>query len=124
MSERAKAERRGRHAEALAAMVLRLKGYRILERRLRTPVGEVDIVATRGQTLVFVEVKNRKDDTLAAEAITPRAKARIVRAAEFFLSRHPHLSESALRFDAVLIGAGYLPRHIRDAWRPDGRSLH
>ncbi len=120
MRDRGKAERRGRRAEALAAMMLRLKGYRILARRLRTPVGEIDIVAARGRTLVFVEVKNRKDDALAAEAITHRAKARIVRAAEFFLSRHPHLSERELRFDAVLTRAGRWPRHIRDAWRPDG----
>ena len=54
-------EQRGRRAENIAAMFLRLKGYTILDRRCRTPFGEIDIIARRGKTIVFVEVKARRD---------------------------------------------------------------
>lgn len=75
------AEKRGRRAELIACTLLRLKGYRILAERVRAPVGEIDIIATRGNTLVFVEVKQRRTRAAALESITAKQRRRIERAA-------------------------------------------
>ena len=114
--ERVAAFRAGISAESRAAAFLIAKGYRILARRFRTPVGEIDIVARRRNVLVFVEVKarNRIDD--AAEAVTDRTKLRIVAAAEYWLSQHPDDVSSEMRFDAVLVAPGKIPRHIPAAF--------
>lgn len=112
------AYRRGRSAEQAAAWWLRLKGFSILERGFRVPQGEIDLVARRGDLLVFVEVKRRDALDDAAAAIGPRQRERIHRAAEAFLQRHPAMGRCRLRFDAVLLGRGRLPRHLADAWRP------
>ncbi|MBK1697045.1 YraN family protein [Rhodovibrio salinarum] len=113
------AEQRGRGAEATAAWMLRLKGYRILARGLRTPVGEVDLIARRGRVLALIEVKTRATRDQAAMAITPRQRQRIARAGQVFLARRPDLATLNLRFDAVLLAPGQWPQHITDAWRPD-----
>lgn len=118
-TRRRRADRRGRRGEGLAALLLRLKGYRVLARRCRTVAGEIDIVAQRGGTLAFVEVKSRGDGD-GGEAITPRQQARIARAAEAYLQRRPALAGADIRFDAILIGPRGLPRHLPDAWRPGG----
>ncbi len=115
---RADAERRGRRAERLAAWLLRLRGYRILARRFACPVGEIDLVARRGDLLAFVEVKRRDSPAAAAEALRPAQRRRIARAAEAFLSQRPELAGLRLRFDLVLITPGRPPRHLTDAWRP------
>ncbi len=114
--ERVAAFRVGISAESRAAALLVAKGYRIVARRFRTPVGEIDIVARRRKTLVFVEVKarNRLDD--AAEAVTDRNKLRIVAAAEYWLSQNPDDVTSDMRFDAVLVAPGKIPRHIPAAF--------
>ncbi len=117
--ERLQAERRGRWAETLAAWRLRLTGYRIVARNYRTPMGEIDLIARRGRQLVFVEVKSRPDETAAAEAIAPRQRQRIERAASAFLASHPDFALFDLRSDVMLIAAGIVPRHLRDAWRSD-----
>ncbi len=116
---RQKAWRYGRFAETLAAWHLRVRGYRVLRRGFRAPVGEIDIVARRGSLIVFVEVKARKDRAAAAESITPRQTARIVRAAGAFLQAHPHLGDLDQRFDVILISPWRLPVHLVDAWRPE-----
>lgn len=103
-------------AEGLCALWLRLKGYRILERRFRVGVGEIDIVAMRGTALVFVEVKARPTLADAADAVGSRQRARIRRAAAVFLARHPHLASCDLRFDLMLVTPRGRPRHIVDAW--------
>ncbi|MEY4880346.1 MAG: hypothetical protein RJB62_1815 [Pseudomonadota bacterium] len=92
------AEKGGRRAEGLAALWLRLKWYRVVGRRVRTPVGEIDLIALspRG-ILCFIEVKNRKGNRVAAEAVSHRQQSRIARAAELYLSSHP-----ALRHKGVL----------------------
>jgi putative endonuclease len=110
----------GRRAEALAILWLRLKGYRILDRNLRHPVGEIDIVAQRGDTLVFIEVKARPGQLDAAAAITPYQRERIIRAARAYLGKHPHLAEMNLRFDALLLSPWRWPVHIRNAWQTEG----
>lgn len=114
-----RAWRLGHVAEAVCACYLRLKGYRILARRLRNRGGEIDIVARRRRTLVFVEVKARADLDQAAHAITAGQRRTIERAAEAFLAGHPGLGGLDVRFDAMLVRPWRAPCHIADAWRPE-----
>ena len=112
--------RKGQAAETLATWLLRLKGYRVLDRRIRLPGAEIDLVARRGGTLVFVEVKARATYPQAAEAISPAQKRRIVRAAAHYISGRPDLAALTSRFDAILIGRSGLPRHVINAWTESG----
>jgi putative endonuclease len=118
---RGELERAGRLAEALAAWSLRLRGYRVLARRFRTPVGEIDLVVRRGRCVAFVEVKARRGGDEALHALGSRQRARIARAAEWFLKRHPQHAAAGctLRFDLVTVVPWRLPRLIPDAWRPE-----
>ncbi|WP_181706354.1 YraN family protein [Chthonobacter rhizosphaerae] len=115
--DRVRAYRRGLFAEAFAAWLLRLKGYRIIARRHRTPVGEIDLVALRGRVVVFVEVKARHDETAAGEAVTAESRRRIVRAAGVFLNRNRRLAGRERRFDVVAVLPGRWPRHHVDAFQ-------
>lgn len=117
LEKRRRAFTLGRFAETLAAVLLRLKGYRILARSYRVPAGEIDIVAWKGGILVAVEVKARDSVAAAAEAILWRQRRRIERALTHFLKTRPEFGEAGLRFDAVLVVPGKFPRHIKDAWR-------
>jgi putative endonuclease len=110
--ERQVAFRLGLSAESRAAAYLIAKGYRIVARRWRSPVGEIDIVARRRSTLVFVEVKARATFDDAAEAVVPRQRRRIIGAAEAWLASHPDDANCDMRFDAVLVAPGKMPRHI------------
>lgn len=114
--ERVAAFNRGISAESLAAAWLIGKGYRILSRRYRCAAGEIDIVAGRRHTIIFVEVKARASLDDAAESVTPRQRARIATAAEIWLAQHPNVTFKDLRFDAILIAPGKLPRHIEGAF--------
>ena len=107
----------GRWAEEICSWHLRLRGYRILARRFRTPVGEIDIVARRGRTLAVVEVKAREQRDAAAEAVSARQRRRIVRAAEAFLQQRPGCASLDARFDVMLVAPWRLPVHMKDAWR-------
>ncbi len=110
----------GLSAEGLAAWLLRLKFYRVLARRSKHPVGEIDLVVRRGNVIAFVEVKARRAAGEAIHSITPNQRRRIERAAEAFVARAPSLSRCDWRFDVVLVdGLGRLPRHMPDAWRPE-----
>ncbi|HEY3918542.1 MAG TPA: YraN family protein [Stellaceae bacterium] len=113
------AERRGKSAELLCLWQLRLKGYRILARRYKTPLGEVDLIARRGAVLAAIEVKARGDFDVASEAITPRQRQRIVRALAHFLGGRPDLALLAARFDVMLVAPRRWPRHLVDAWREE-----
>lgn len=112
---RRRAESWGRRAEDIAAWWLRLKGYRVLAKRVRTPFGEVDLVIRRGTTLVFVEVKARLDPASAAASITQVNQRRVFRASNALLARFGKDCE-AVRIDAVLVSPWRLPRHIVGAW--------
>jgi putative endonuclease len=114
--ERVAAFQTGLSAESRAAAFLVAKGYRIVSRRFRTPVGEVDIVARLGDTLVFVEVKARNTLDGAAESLLPRQQRRIAAAAAAWLAKCPDDAESNIRFDAVLVAPGKPPRHIEAAF--------
>ncbi len=93
----ASADRFGRRAEALCSLALRLGGYRVVAVRARTPLGEIDIVARRGETLAMVEVKARPDAATAARALQPRQCRRLARAAAAFLGQHPELADLAVK---------------------------
>ena len=112
---RAAAYRAGWRAETCCAWALRLKGYRVLARRARTPVGEIDILVARGRVLVAVEVKARMDLRDAAEALSPRQRARIARAATL-LAAQRGLADHDLRFDLMLARPWRWPVHIVNAW--------
>jgi putative endonuclease len=106
----------GLSAESRAAAYLVAKGYRILARRWKNPAGEIDIVARRRQLLVFVEVKARASLDAAAESVLPRQQHRIVAAAEAWLATYPDPKIVDMRFDAVLVAPGKLPRHVQGAF--------
>jgi putative endonuclease len=114
--ERQIAFRTGISAESRAAALLIAKGCRILARRWKSPVGEIDIVARRRALLVFVEVKAR--DTLddAAWAVSERQRRRIIAAAEAWLARNADDRIQDIRFDAMLVAPGRIPRHIPAAF--------
>ena len=115
-ARRRRSERAGRRAETLAALFLRLKGYRIVERRYRQPVGEIDLIARRGRTVAFVEVKHRARLDAAAEGVTMAGRRRLVAAARFWLASHPAAAACDLRFDVVLTAPYRWPRHLAGAF--------
>jgi len=114
--ERQLAFRTGLSAESRAALLLVAKGFRILARRWKSPVGEIDIVARRRGLLVFVEVKARDDLDDAAWSVTDRQRARIAAAAEAWLARYPDPRVRDIRFDAMLVAPRRVPRHIPAAF--------
>ena len=109
------AEAAGRRAERLAGWWLRLKGWSILDRRVRTPAGEVDLVARRGALVAFVEVKSRRTAAELDFAIDERRLARVAAAAEILFPRYAQPGDDA-RVHVVLLAPGTRPRHIENAW--------
>jgi putative endonuclease len=114
--QRIAAFRVGISAESRAAALLIAKGFRILARRFKSPVGEIDIVARRRSLLVFVEVKARAQPDDAAWSVTPRQQQRIAAAAEAWLAANSSDGFRDIRFDAILVAPGKLPRHIPAAF--------
>lgn len=113
---RLRAEHFGRRGEWLAAAYLRLKGYRILGRRVRTPLGEIDIVARHWGETVFVEVKARQRDSDEADAMMAVNTQRIMRAASHYVARHPELAARPSRFDVIFLAPRTWPRHVVNAF--------
>lgn len=105
----------GHAAERLAALYLMAKGYRILEKRFRTPVGEIDLIVRRGRVIAYVEVKQRPEEALALEAVSETARRRISQAAAWYGARlkEPDLTQ---RFDVIAVRPWRLPRHLENAW--------
>jgi len=104
-------ERWGRRAESVAAWWLRLKGYRVLARRVRTPLGEIDLVVARGRTLVLIEVKARATLTLAHESLSAANRRRLRRAGALVAAQWPG-TWLKYRFDVVLVAPRRFPRHL------------
>lgn len=107
----------GRRAEAWAALWLMAKGYRILGFRLRTPQGEIDLLAQRGGVLAVVEVKQRQTLEAALETVTQMQRERLRRAGQAIASRRPSLQNLAVRLDLIALAPGRLPVHSPDAWK-------
>ena len=112
----AAARRSGRRGEVLAAAWLMLKGYRILGFRLRTAIGEIDLLAYRRGVLAVVEVKRRTGLIEALEAVTPQQRERLRRAGAAIAARRPTLAGASVRLDLLALAPGKLPRHRPDAW--------
>ncbi len=120
MGKREIAEQRGHAGESLAALWLRLKGYCILARRLKTHAGEIDLVAAAPfGPVCFVEVKTRPGARAAAESVSMTQRTRIARAASLYLAGRPGLARRGARFDIIAIAPRAWPVHHRDTWRPD-----
>ncbi|MHA6299561.1 YraN family protein [Devosia sp. CAU 1758] len=113
---RVAAYRQGHRGEALAALWLQMKFYRIRERRFKTPMGEIDLVAERGDTIVFVEVKQRARDADAALTYAAVNRSRIIRAAQLWLAGNPDAIGKDFRFDVIFLAPGRWPRHLINAF--------
>ena len=113
---RVKAYRRGLFAETVAALLLRLRGRRIVAQRYRTPVGEIDLVALKGRRLTFIEVKRRKTADDAAWTLPAKQRRRIVRAAQYWLAGHPDFAGHDIAFDVMLAAPWAWPRYIENAF--------
>ena len=113
---RERAYRSGVFAESLVALLLRLKGYAIVARRYKTPVGEIDLVALKGRRLAFIEVKRRKTREDAAWTLPTRQRRRIVRAAQYWLASHPDYAGHDIAFDVVLAAPWRFPQYIGNAF--------
>lgn len=114
MSTRAEREAKGRRGETLAAWYLRLKGWRIIARRVKTRRGEIDLVARRGRLVAFVEVKWRANVQERDQAIDPYRLRRVVDAAEAVAHRFVGEGDN-MRIDVLLLAPGRFPRHIVNA---------
>ncbi|HWC62532.1 MAG TPA: YraN family protein [Rhizomicrobium sp.] len=122
--KKSRAERRGHRGEALAALFLRLKGHRILGRRIKTRAGEIDLVSLCPfGPVCFVEVKTRADGRAAAEAVSPAQRTRIAQAASLYLASRPALARRGARFDVIAVPMDRrirVPVHFKDVWRIEG----
>jgi len=117
-ARRKRAERFGRRGETLAVWLLRFKGYRILGRRVKTHVGEIDLVARAPSGIVcFVEVKARASGGQALDSVGARQQERIARAASLYLAARPKLAARGIRYDIVTVAPRAVPRHLRDVFR-------
>jgi putative endonuclease len=114
-TERRTAEAAGRRGERLAGWWLRLKGWTVLDHRVRTPAGEVDLIARKGSLVAFVEVKTRRTAAELDFAIDERRLARVAAAAEILMPRYAGAGDD-IRIDVILLAPGTRPRHIENAW--------
>ncbi len=111
------ARRSGRRGEVLAALLLMLRGYRILGFRLASPQGEIDLLALKAGVLAVVEVKRRTTLETALEAVRPDQRQRLRRAAASIAAGRPGLKGATIRLDLIALAPGRWPRHIPDAWK-------
>ena len=114
------ARRTGRWAEVVAAVWLMAKGWRILGFRLKSPQGEIDLLARRGGVLAVVEVKTRPTLEQSLAAVSPAQQERLLRAGSALAARRPDLAGLFVRLDIVALAPGRRPRHIPDAWGRTG----
>ncbi|MXO61676.1 YraN family protein [Qipengyuania oceanensis] len=115
--KRQQAEQRGRAGEARAALWLQARGWRILDRRRKTPLGEIDLVARRGRIVAFIEVKWRKSAAELDHAIDQYRLQRVAAAVEAVAHEYARDGED-IRVDVILLAPRSLPRHIVNAWQP------
>lgn len=114
---RKQAEVRGRRAELFAEILLRVKGYRILERRYKTKLGEIDLIARKRDVLVIVEVKQRATLDAAHASLYPSNLKRIENTASLYQGKHESLHDLGMRFDVVFVLPRFRLVHLQDAWR-------
>jgi len=107
----------GLKAERIAETHLTGEGYTILARRLRTPYGELDLIAASQDTLLFVEVKQRRSLTESAFSLTTRQSERLLQAADYTLQTRPDWQRDRTRFDLIILDALNNARRIQDILR-------
>ncbi len=115
-NKRQRAQRWGYWAEWLAAASLMIKGYRILTLRYKTKLGEIDLIAKKGDLVAIVEVKARPTVSEAVNSVTDQSKIRIENAADLWLAkqRNPHLI--SMRFDIIAVRPWAWPTHFKNAF--------
>jgi len=111
--------RAGERAEGLAALLLMARGWRVVGRRVKTPLGEIDLIARRASVVAFVEVKKRDSLGEALEAITPYQRKRLMKAARWWLAAHPEHAAATCRFDMVAVNRWYVARHVSNVFDGD-----
>ena len=116
-ARRRRAHGKGHRGEWLAALALRLKGYRILARRFRTKLGEVDLIARRGDIIAIVEVKARRTLIEAMDAVTPATQRRIEAAGDLWLARQPDFGRLSIRYDLIAILPRRWPVHVENIFQ-------
>jgi putative endonuclease len=116
LEQKKKTYDRGIMAETAAELFLRAKGFEILERRYKTPVGEIDLIALDDQYLVFVEVKARVDIESAMESITPKMRGRINDAAAHFTAARSKYANYPMRVDVVAVKLPFTIHHVENAF--------
>jgi putative endonuclease len=121
-ARRRRAEARGRAAERLCAIRLALTGWRVVDRRVRTGAGEIDLVAVRGGVLSFIEVKARANLDAAVNAVTPRQRDRLLRAGALWRGRRPRFAHLQPRFDLMVVTPWRWPRRIENAFEAETQS--
>lgn len=116
LGRRRRAEAKGRRAEWLAALALMLRGYRIVTMRYKTPLGEIDLVARKGNLITFIEVKARRDLTTGVDAVSYTAQQRIAAAGELFISKQPDSNQLSWRHDIIVVSPWKWPVHLPGAF--------
>ncbi len=117
MTNRQQAYRKGHVAEWIAALALLVKGYRIVARRYRTKLGEIDLIARRGSLIAIVEVKARPTLQEAMDAVGVTAQRRIEAAADLWLARQADYAKLSIRFDLVAVKPWRWPVHVENAFQ-------
>jgi putative endonuclease len=97
--------------ENIAAWFLRLKGWRVVATRVKTPRGEVDLIARRGKTIAFVEVKARANVLDLATAIDAYRLRRVAAAAEILFPKYGKECES-MQIDVIMVAPWRWPNHL------------
>ena len=113
---RLKAYRKGHRAEWLAALSLIVRGYKIKALRFKTPVGEIDLIARKGDLILFVEVKARASHQAALDSVNYAAQRRISKAGKWWLSQQKDFHKISWRFDVMTVIPWRWPRHYKDVW--------
>lgn len=119
LAEKRAYEKAGHRAETLACLYLRLKGYRILERRFKVRQGEVDIIARKGDIIAMIEVKQRASQKAAENSVSYENQSRLMDAAEIYINGQRHLSGTAfeLRYDFLYVIGRWKIQHIPNAFQ-------
>jgi putative endonuclease len=113
---RFRAHLRGHRSEWMAAVALLAKGYRVVARRYRTRLGEIDLIVRRGNLVAIVEVKARPDLVSAMDAIGATSQRRIEAAADLWLARQPDHARLSIRFDMVAVMPWRWPVHVENVF--------
>ena len=105
----------GLFAEGVCCFYLKCLFYKILERRCKTPLGEIDIIAKKGKKIIFIEVKARKSKD-EQEVLTSKQKYRIINASNYYISKKSEFQGLNLRFDLIIFNNALAFKHIKNAW--------